>query len=472
LAEGRGYGIVARSGGAPARAGRPGRAAASGAEGCCSAAPQLAQGLRVNPASSIRVFARIILAPLTGAEGSASNKANEPSPGDNVRARISILALALGAIAAAPAAAQTQGVSKNEIVVGTIQDLSGPIAAFGKASRNGMQLRFEELNEQGGVNGRKVKLVVDDSSYDPKKAVLAAQKQANSDKVFLSVGNMGTAVSMAAMPIFFEKNVPHLFPITAARQMYEPLHKLKYSFAATYYDQVRSLVRHMTKIKADRKWCVMYQDDDFGQEVVQGAEAGLKENGGRTLVEKTSFKRGATDFSSQAQRMKAAGCDTVVLGTIIRETPAIMAEARKIGWTAEFVGTSASYTHLVPLLGKDAVNGLISAHTVAHPYLDDASDRIRHWAQKYKTRFNEDPDVFSVYGYMIADLTISALSRAGANLTTDSFVKALDSTTYKDPLFGADTSTFTPTKHLGTNKSRMSQIRNGRWVVISEYVEP
>ncbi len=389
-----------------------------------------------------------------------------------MRARISILALALGAIAAAPAAAQTQGVSKNEIVVGTIQDLSGPIAAFGKASRNGMQLRFEELNEQGGVNGRKVKLVVDDSSYDPKKAVLAAQKQANSDKVFLSVGNMGTAVSMAAMPIFFEKNVPHLFPITAARQMYEPLHKLKYSFAATYYDQVRSLVRHMTKIKADRKWCVMYQDDDFGQEVVQGAEAGLKENGGRTLVEKTSFKRGATDFSSQAQRMKAAGCDTVVLGTIIRETPAIMAEARKIGWTAEFVGTSASYTHLVPLLGKDAVNGLISAHTVAHPYLDDASDRIRHWAQKYKTRFNEDPDVFSVYGYMIADLTISALSRAGANLTTDSFVKALDSTTYKDPLFGADTSTFTPTKHLGTNKSRMSQIRNGRWVVISEYVEP
>jgi len=389
-----------------------------------------------------------------------------------VKTRISMLAIALGAIASAPAVAQSQGVTKNEIVIGTIQDLSGPVAGMGKPGRNGMQLRFDELNEQGGINGRKVKLVVDDSSYDPKKAVLAAQKQATSDKVFLSIGNLGTPVAMAAMPIFLERGVPHLFPVTAARQMYEPLHKLKYSFAATYYDQVRSLVRHMTKVKADRKWCIVYQDDDFGQEVLQGAEAALKENGNRTLVEKTSYKRGATEFSSQVAKMKASGCDTVILGTIIRETPGVMSEAKKVGWNAEFVGTSASYIHLVPLLGKDAVNGLISAHTVAHPYLDDASDKIRHWASKYKTRFNEDPDVFSVYGYMIADLTITAIAKAGPNLTTDTFIKALDSTTYKDPLFGADTSTFTPTRHLGTNKSRMSQIRNGRWVVISDYVEP
>ena len=389
-----------------------------------------------------------------------------------MKPRISMLATAIAAIAAAPVSAQTQGVSKNEILIGTIQDLSGPIAFLGKPSRNGMQLRFEELNEQGGVNGRKVRLVVDDSSYDPKKAVLAAQKQTNSDKIFASIGNLGTPPSMAAMPILFEKNVPHLFPITAARQMYEPLHKLKYSFAATYFDAIRSVVRHMTKVKADRKWCVMYQDDDFGLEVLQGAEAGLKENGGRTLVEKTSYKRGATEFSSQAARMKASGCDTVVLGSIIRETVGVMKEAKKIGWSPEFVGSQAAYSHLIPALGGADVNGLISAHTVAHPYLDDASDKVRHWAVKYKTRFNEDPDLYAAYGYMIADITIAALAKAGPNLTTDTFIKALDSLTYKDPLFGADTATFTPTKHLASNKTRMSQIRNGRWVVISEYIEP
>ena len=80
--------------------------------------------------------------------------------------------------------AQTQGVSKNEIVIGTIQDLSGPVAAYGKHARNGMQLRVDEINEQGGIHGRKLRLIVEDSAYDPKKAVLSGQKLVNQEKVF------------------------------------------------------------------------------------------------------------------------------------------------------------------------------------------------------------------------------------------------------------------------------------------------
>ena len=103
-----------------------------------------------------------------------------------------------------------------------------------------MQLRVDEINEQGGVNGRKLKLFVEDSGYDPKKAVLAAQKLVNQDKIFIMAGHIGTAQNMAAMPVQFEKNVVNFFPITAAREMYEPFHRLKYSFAATYYDQMRT----------------------------------------------------------------------------------------------------------------------------------------------------------------------------------------------------------------------------------------
>ena len=101
--------------------------------------------------------------------------------------------------------------------------------------------------------------------------------------------------------------------------MYEPFHRLKYSFAATYYDQMRTAVPKLVKEKGAKKVCTMYQDDEFGLEVLRGAEAGLKTID-MELVEKTSYKRGATDFSSQVARMKAAGCDFVVLGTIIRET--------------------------------------------------------------------------------------------------------------------------------------------------------
>src|SRR3954467_14059088 len=173
--------------------------------------------------------------------------------------------------------AQTQGVSKNEIVIGTEQDLSGPIVAFSKQLKNGMEMRVEEVNAAGGINGRKLKLIVEDHGYDPKKAVLATQKLVQKDKIFAMVGLIGTAPAMAAMPILFDKNIPHLFPLTAAREMYEPLHRLKFSFAATYYEQVRASIKHMVKTKGYKKVCTLYQDDDFGLEVLRGAEAGLKE---------------------------------------------------------------------------------------------------------------------------------------------------------------------------------------------------
>lgn len=381
-------------------------------------------------------------------------------------------AVAALAFAATAAFAQQQGVTKSEILVGTIQDLSGPLAGYGKQARNGMQLRIDELNEQsGGIHGRKLKLIAEDDGYDPKKAVLAAQKLVNQDKVFIVAGHLGTAANMAAMPVQFEKNVVNFMPITAAREMYEPLHRLKYSFAATYYDQMRITLPRLVKEKTAKKVCVIYQDDDFGLEVLRGAEAGLKTMN-MEFAEKTSYKRGATDFSSQVARMKAANCDFVVLGTIIRETIGTVAEARKIGFTPTFLGSSAVYSDLIHKLGGKAMDGVYGTMTVQNPYLDEASQPIRFWANKYKTRFNEDPTVFSVYGYIIIDQFIQAARKAGANLTTDSFVKAMDSMKFDADIFGSPPSSYSPTKRLGNDLSRLSQIKDGKWVVVSDYVKP
>ncbi|GAA4343724.1 ABC transporter substrate-binding protein [Variovorax defluvii] len=374
------------------------------------------------------------------------------------------------ALAGSGAFAQ-QGVTKDEIRIGTIQDLSGPLAGYGKQARNGMQLRVDELNEQGDVNGRKLKLLVEDSGYDPKKAVLAAQKLVNQDKIFIMAGHIGTAQNMAAMPVQFEKNVVNFFPITAAREMYEPHHRLKYSFAATYYDQMRLALPKMIKDKNAKKVCTIYQDDEFGLEVQRGAEAGLK-TVGMELAEKTSYKRGATDFSSQVAKMKAANCDLVVLGTIIRETIGTVGEARKTGFNPVFLGSSAAYTDLIHKLGGKAMDGIYATHSAQNPYLDEASQAIRFWANKYKTKFNEDPTVFSVYGYTIIDDFIKAAQKAGPNLTTDSFVKAMDSMTFEPDMFGAPKMTFTATKRLGNDQSRLSQIVDGKWKVVSDYVSP
>jgi branched-chain amino acid transport system substrate-binding protein len=380
------------------------------------------------------------------------------------------LAAAL-ALACAGAFAQQQGVSKDEIRIGTIQDLSGPLAGFGKQARNGMQLRVDELNEQGAIHGRKLKLLVEDDGYDPKRAVLAAQKLVNQDKIFIMAGHLGTAQNMAAMPVQFEKGVVNFMPITAAREMYEPLHKLKYSFAATYYDQMRLTLPKLVKDKSAKKVCTIYQDDEFGLEVLRGAEAGLKTIN-MQLAEKTTYKRGATDFSSQVARMKAAQCDLVVLGTIIRETIGTIGEARKTGFNPTFFGSSAAYTDLIHKLGGKAMDGLYATMTVQNPYLDEASQPIRFWANKYKTRFNEDPTVFSVYGYNIIDWFIKAAQKAGTNLTSDSFVKTMDSMTFEPDMFGGAQATFTASKRLGNDMSRLSQIQDGKWKVVSDYVKP
>ena len=382
----------------------------------------------------------------------------------------STLALAVLALSAGSSMAQ-QGVSKTEIVIGTIQDLSGPLAGYGKQARNGMQLRVNEINEQGGVHGRKLKLLTEDSGYDPKKAVLAAQKLVNQDKIFIMAGHLGTAQNNAAMPVQFEKNVINFMPLTAAREMYEPTHRLKYALLSSYYDQMRTTLPRMVKDKSAKKVCAIYQDDEFGLEVLRGAEAGLKSIS-MEMTEKTSFKRGATDFSSQVAKMKASGCDLVVLGTIIRETIGTIAESRKNGFNPVFFGSVAAYTDLIHKLGGKAMDGMYATMSVQNPYTDEASQPIRFWANKYKTKFNEDPTVFSAYGYTMIDILIQAAQKAGPTLTTDSFIKAMDAMTIPPDIFGAPQLTYTARQRLGSDLSRLSQIQDGKWKVVSDYVKP
>lgn len=368
----------------------------------------------------------------------------------------------------ATAAVAQQGVSKDEILLGSIQDLSGPIAGFGKQIRLGMQLAVDEINEQGGINGRKVRVLFEDSAYDPKKAVLAAQKLVNQDKIFMMVGHLGTAQNLATMPVLFEKNIINFMPVTSSKEMAEPFHKLKYAYGPSYFDQMRTATPKLVAEKGAKKVCALYQDDEFGTEVLRGAEAGLKSIN-MDFSEKTSYKRGATDFSSQVAKLQSSACELIVMGTIIRESIGAIATARKMGYSPTFLGSNAAYTDLIPRLGGPAMNGFYATNTAQNPYLDEASQPIRFWANKYKTKFNEDPTVFSVYGYGAVDAYLRAVEKAGANLTTETFIKAMDTMKIPPDIFGSAEMTFSATKRLGSNVSRMSQIQDGRWKVTADY---
>lgn len=382
---------------------------------------------------------------------------------------IPIIAATLSALAlaAAPVLAQ-QGVSKTEILIGTAVDLSGPIAAWGKDYANGAKLRVAEINEQGGIHGRKLRLLIEDNGYDPKKTVLATQKLVNQDKIFAMVGLMGTAAAISAMPIILQKNVISFMPMSLTREMYEPVHKLKFGFTAPNYDGMKNNTPRIYQATKSTKACILYQDDEFGLEVLRGAEEGLK--GIKTeFHEKTSYKRGATEFSSQVLRLRTANCDFVVLATQIRETVGAISEMRKLGYAPTLLGSVSAYTELIPRLGGKGMDGLYADMFALIPYIDDASQPLRFWATKYKTQFDTDPTVFSTYGYMTIDRFAVGLRKAGANLTADSFVKAMESLTIPPDIFGSPQLTFSPTKHLGSSASRISQLQNGRWKVVIDY---
>src|SRR5438094_4243269 len=231
------------------------------------------------------------------------------------------ISLLVGAVALAGIAmgqGATRGVTGTEIVLGMHTDLSGPAATYGVSSSNAVKMRFDEVNEKGGIAGRKIKLIVEDTQYQVPRAVQAGAKLINRDRIFAMVAGLGTPMNNALFKDQLDAGVPNLFPLSAARSMFEPFHKLKFYGAATYVDQVRAGISYFVTKKGKKAVCAMYQDTDFGKEVLDGIQVQV-EKMTLKLAETTPHKPTDQDFTAQITKLKAAGCDLAVLGTIVRD---------------------------------------------------------------------------------------------------------------------------------------------------------
>ncbi len=140
-----------------------------------------------------------------------------------------------------------RGVSSSEVVLGSYTDLTGPTAIWGVGATNAARMRFDEANEAGGVHGRQIRFVVEDTSYQVPKAISAVNKLLNRDEILAMILAVGTPLNNATMPTLFEANVPNLFPISGGRQMVEPFHPLKFTQRGIYYDEVRASVKYFVE---------------------------------------------------------------------------------------------------------------------------------------------------------------------------------------------------------------------------------
>ncbi len=366
---------------------------------------------------------------------------------------------------AAPPPVTVDGVTDTEVVFGTHTDLSGAIAIWGVGVLNGARMRFDEANEAGGVHGRQIRYIAEDTQYQVPRAIQAANKLIHRDKIFAMLMAVGTPTNNAVMEEQFEAGVPNLFPGSGARSMVEPFQKLMFSQHGTYYDEIRAAVKYFALKEGRTTPCVMYLNNEYGLEIVEAAQDQAAEMG-LEVAEMAAYKITDSEFTAPAIRLRNAGCDLVLMGSVHRDTILVLEAARKIGWDdVAFVGNNAAYGQVIA--DQESGEGYYAFVHMAKIYEDDESltEVERDWMRRYREKYGEEAGLPAMEGYRGADLVVVALERAGRDLTRENFIAAMESIDDYTDIFGYRI-VFGPDDHKGTSESALSVVRNGRWVTL------
>jgi branched-chain amino acid transport system substrate-binding protein len=383
-----------------------------------------------------------------------------------MRNKLLALACAVALVSPAMAADTVRGVTNDEILVGTYTDLSGVTAMWGVNNSNAWRMVFEETNTAGGINGRKIKYILEDNQYQVPRSVQAANKLINKDGVFIMVADGGTPMNNATMPMQLAAGIPNVFPLTSARSMYEPLNHLKFGLASSYYDQIRSGVKIFVEQHGKKTVCAMSQDTDFGRDIMDGVRDQLKAQN-LTLAAETLHKPTDTDFSAAVAKLRDANCDLIVVGGIVRDSVQIISAVRKTGWKVDMLGQAASYDEAVAEVPGGVTEGFYSMTPVLFVAASSENPAIAKFAADYKKEFGKEPNFAAQIGYTGAQLVVLALKNAGKDLTADSFVSGLESIKDWHDIFGSPAMSFSPTKHQGSNESFLCVVKGGKWMPVS-----
>jgi branched-chain amino acid transport system substrate-binding protein len=363
--------------------------------------------------------------------------------------------------------AQAGGVSDDEVLIGAHTPLSGPAAIWGVASTGAAQIRFDEANNSGGVHGRQIRMIVEDSQYQVPLSVKAVNKLIQRDKVFAIFGSLGTAHNLSTKDRIFGQGVPLLFPFTTARSLQEPTEHLKITWGSSYHAQSRAAVTYLHKEKGRNSICVMYQDTDYGTEVLAGVEEVAAELG-LDIVAAVGHKPTATEFVGTLSGFKSAGCDMIIMGTIIRDTIIGYATARKLGIEADIAAPLPAADTIVSGVEGGVTEGLYSFSATEVAYADNAPETAKPFFDAYRAKFEKEPGTAAILGYVWADLLVTALENAGTDLTADALIAGFEAIKdYQDP-FGNPAFSYSAEDHNGSNAVIPLQVQGGRWVTLDQ----
>jgi ABC-type branched-subunit amino acid transport system substrate-binding protein len=302
---------------------------------------------------------------------------------------------------------------------------------------------------------------------------MLTNKLINRDKVFCFVSVFGSAPALAVKPVITKKKIPFVFPLCPAEGIHTPFNRYSFSLVASYKTQGKIMAKFGVESKGFKKFGLMYQDDDYGNGVLEGLKSKLQAYNLK-LIAAEPYKRGATDFSAQIAKLKKAGVDVVTLATVIRETVGAMKEMNKIGLDVPIIASSSATSHFVAILAKKA--GISSdGMYVLNSYPDPTATvlpAVKAWQKRYHKMFGKPPHIYVMVGYDPMNFLGIALERAGRDLTREKLVDALE--TFKDvpSILGGPTLTFSPTQRLGHKSFFMTLLHGGRYWRISDWISP
>jgi branched-chain amino acid transport system substrate-binding protein len=230
---------------------------------------------------------------------------------------------------------------------------------------------------------------------------------------------------------------------------------------------MRAGVKHFVEAKGKKRVGAMYQDTDYGRDVLAGAVAQV-EAMGMKMAGATGHKPTDTDFNGAVAKLHDAGCDLIVMGTIVKDTTIILQTARKMGFTPDFLGNFATYSTAVAEAPGGPAEGFFSMSPAPYRYPDDPRPQVREFAAKYRKAYGFDVNYLGEAGYTAACFTLAALQKAGRDLTLDSFIAAMEGMKDWRDIFEGPPLSLSNDNHHASNQSFLSVVKDTRWVPVIE----
>jgi branched-chain amino acid transport system substrate-binding protein len=332
------------------------------------------------------------------------------------------------------------GVTNSEIKIGQTMPYTGPVTAFSTLGEGEIGY-FKMLNEQGGVNGRKINYISLDDAYSPPKTVEQIRRLIESDEVLFLVNPVGTATNMAVLKYINQKRVPHLFVGSGATVFNDPEHfPWTMSWTPHYASEGEIYARYILSVKPDAKVGIISQNDDLGRDYLLGFRRGLGDRASSMIVSALTYNTSDPTIDSQIVSLKASGADALLIAAVPKFAAQAIRKAHDIDWhPLKFVvGVGSSIAGAIRPAGFEAAKGVISAAYQKDPadpqWKDDPAMKAwNEWMDKYNQRIDKS-DYYAPYGYNIGFAVVQILKQCGNDLTRENVMKQASSLDMELPM--------------------------------------